>query len=369
MPNLSLGIVGLPNVGKSTLFNALVKNGQAAASNYPFCTIDPNVGIVEVPDERLQKLADIVKPGRIVPAIVEFTDIAGIIAGASKGEGLGNKFLSHIRETAAILLVARYFEDPDIIHVSGAIDPKADLKTVVLELILADLETVSKAKSRYQKAAKGGDKDAISALTFIEAVDEALNSGQLAKSVTPKDLAAEIALQEMHLLTAKPMLIVANIAESMLGVTSEELFSRSDVKDFVPSAEWIIPICAKLEAELIALPEDEQREFLAEYGLKESGLKRLAQSAYTLLGLETYFTAGPMEVRAWTIPVGCKAPQAAGVIHTDFEKGFIKAEVISYEDYIANNGEQGAKLAGKMRAEGKDYTVRDGDVLHFRFSN
>lgn len=368
MPNLSLGIVGLPNVGKSTLFNALVKNGQAAASNYPFCTIDPNVGVVEVPDERMAKLAAIVHPGRIVPAIVEFTDIAGIIAGASKGEGLGNKFLSHIRETAAIMLVARYFENPDVIHVNGAIDPRKDLETVILELILADIETVGRAKQRYTKAAKGGDKDAVASLRYIDSVEDALNKQQLARSVTPTDPIAETALRDMHLLTAKPMLIVANISESMLGISAEELYKQSDVSSIVSGPEWIIPICAKLEAELATLPESEQKEFLSEYGLSESGLTRLATSAYSLLGLETFFTAGPMEVRAWTMPKNCKAPQAAGVIHTDFEKGFIRAEVIAYADYVELEGEQGAKVAGKMRSEGKDYIMKDGDVVHFRFN-
>ena len=368
MPNLSLGIVGLPNVGKSTLFNALVKNGQAAASNYPFCTIDPNVGVVEVPDERLAVLADIVHPGRIVPAIVEFTDIAGIIAGASKGEGLGNKFLSHIRETAAIILVARFFEDPDIIHVNGTIDPRRDIEIVALELILADLEVVSKAKDRYWKAAKGGDKEAVSAYAYAEEVEKALNAQKPARSVMPKDAAAERAQTDMHLLTSKPILIVANISEDMLGISQSDLYEPVSSLDIIPNKDWILPICAKLEAELAALSATEQGEFLSEYGLKESGLVRLVRSAYTLLDLETFLTAGPMEVRAWTMPKQCRAPQAAGVIHTDFEKGFIRAEVTACSDYIAYGGELGAKTAGKTRSEGKEYIMHDGDIVHFRFN-
>lgn len=370
MSSLSLGIVGLPNVGKSTLFNALVKNGQAAASNYPFCTIDPNVGIVEVPDSRLAALSTIVSPERVVPAVVEFYDIAGIIKGASQGEGLGNKFLSHIRETSAILLVARFFDHPDIIHVSGEVNPKADLETVLLELILADVETVTKAKDRYAKQARGNDADAKAALSLLETLAEYLNGQKLA-SIFLKDNDSEAATKicrELQLLTAKPMLIVANVSEDMLGVEPAKLFADHDLASIVPSADWIIPICAKLEADLVALPEEEQAEFLAEYGLRESGLIRLVQSAYSLLNLETYFTAGVKEVRAWTMPKHCKAPQAAGIIHTDFEKGFIRAEVIAFPDYVAAGGEQGAKDAGRLRSEGKEYTMKDGDVVHFRFN-
>jgi len=366
MPSLSLGIVGLPNVGKSTLFNALVRNGQAEASNYPFTTIEPNVGIVEVPDSRLAALADIVHPGRIVPAVVEFYDIAGIIKGASQGEGLGNKFLSHIRETAAILLVARFFEQENVIHVNGAIDPKNDLETVLLELILADLDTVLKAKDRYAKQARGGDKDSAARLAFAEAMEQTLEAQKPVSSMSPKQDVELETLKELQLLTAKPMVVVANVSEKQLNLTAAQLFETYGLKDIVPSAEWIIPICAKIEAELSQLPPDEQAEFLESYGLHESGLNRLVRTSYSLLGLQTFFTAGPMEVRAWTIRKGTKAPDAAGVIHTDFIKAFIRAETIGYADYISGHGELGAKEAGRLRLEGKEYIVQDGDVMHFR---
>lgn len=368
MSRLSLGIVGLPNVGKSTLFNALVKNTHAEASNYPFCTIDPNVGIVEVPDERLAKLAELVQPARVVPAVVEFWDIAGIIKGASTGEGLGNKFLSNIRETAAIILVARFFDHPDIVHVNGAVNPRADLETVLLELILADLETVQKAKDRYAKAARGGDKAAQAAMHYVERLEQALSQEQAARTVAAAHDEERMVLRELQLLTSKPLLIVANVAEDQVGVDSATLYAEHSLEHIVPSADWIIPISAKLEAELAALPADEHELFLAEYGLKESGLNRLIQSAYQLLGLQTYFTAGPQEVRAWTVRKGARAPEAAGEIHTDFEKGFIRAETISFADFIAGGGEAGAKEAGKLRSEGKDYVVQDGDVMHFRFN-
>jgi len=366
--SLSLGIVGLPNVGKSTLFNALVKNGQAVASNYPFCTIDPNVGIVEVPDERLAHLAEIVHPERIIPAAIEFLDIAGIIKGASQGEGLGNKFLSHIRESAAILLVARFFDHPDIIHVNGKVDPKSDLETVLLELMLADLETVQKGLDRYTKASKGGDKTAVASLAFCRQLFEALEAQKTAATVKPKDEADYLVLQELQLLTAKPMLVVANVSEEQINTPAETLFTEYGLSSLVPSSDWIIPISARIEADLINLPEEEQQEFLESYGMKESGLTRLVQTSYSLLGLQTYFTAGPKEVRAWTIRKGDTAPIAAGVIHTDFTKGFIRAEVIAYSDYVAGKGEQGAKEAGRLRLEGKDYVVQDGDVMHFRFN-
>jgi GTP-binding protein YchF len=368
MPSLTLGIVGLPNVGKSTLFNALVKNGQAAASNYPFCTIDPNVGIVEVPDERLAVLAGIAKPEKILPAAIEFLDIAGIIKGASQGEGLGNKFLSHIRESAAILLVARFFDHPDVIHVHGKVDPKYDLETVLLELILADLDTAQKTMDRYRKAGKGGDKQAVAALGYVERVYAALEAGTPAATVPAVSDEDHIALREMQLLTSKPLLVVANVGEDQISATPEELYAQFDLKNLIPSSAWLIPISAQIEAELVALPEEEQAEYLDSFGLKESGLTRLVQSAYALLGLQTYFTAGPQEVRAWTIGKGWKAPLAAGVIHTDFTKGFIRAEVISYADYAQFKGEQGAKEAGKLRLEGKEYVVQDGDVMHFRFN-
>jgi GTP-binding protein YchF len=368
MPSLSLGIVGLPNVGKSTLFNALVKNGQAAASNYPFCTIDPNVGIVEVPDNRLQVLASIVKPEKIIPAAIEFLDIAGIIKGASQGEGLGNKFLSHIRESAAIILVARFFDHPDIIHVNGSVNPKYDLETVLLELVLADLDTAQKTIDRYRKAGKSGDKQAIAALAFVEKIYVALEKGSPAATITPISDEDFIALREMQLLTSKPILVVANVGEEQITTPAEELFKKHELGSLIPSSEWVIPISAQIEAELVALPESEQAEYLESFGLKESGLTRLVQCAYHLLGLQTYFTAGPQEVRAWTIEQGWKAPLAAGVIHTDFTKGFIRAEVISYNDYAQYKGETGAKEAGKLRLEGKEYVVQDGDVMHFRFN-
>jgi GTP-binding protein YchF len=368
MSRLSLGIVGLPNVGKSTLFNALVKNGQAEASNYPFCTIEPNVGIVEVPDDRLASLAVVVQPQRIVPAVVEFCDIAGIIAGASQGEGLGNKFLAHIRETAAIVLVARFFDHPDIVHVTGSVDPKRDLETVLLELVLADLEVVIKAHDRVGKAARGADKVAVQQLAYLERIRQALENEQPARTVPPASEEESTLLRELQLLTAKPLMIVANVSESDVALAPEALFTTHNLGSLVPSADWIIPISAKLEAELAALPADEQAAFLGEYGLAESGLNRLVRTAYELLGLQTYFTAGVQEVRAWTIPVGAKAPEAAGVIHTDFTKGFIRAEVIRYADYVALQGESGAREAGKLRSEGKEYVVQDGDVMHFRFN-
>lgn len=367
MASLSLGIVGLPNVGKSTLFNALVKNGQAAASNYPFCTIDPNVGLVEVPDPRLVALSSLVKPEQTIPAVVEFYDIAGIIKGASQGEGLGNKFLSHIRETAAIVLVARFFDHPDIIHVNGEVNPKHDLETVLLELILADLETVAKAIERYRRAARG-NADGQAMLDYAESIEQALTQQKPASSIAVTNPHAAKALQEMQLLTAKPMLVVANVSEDMLGVTGEELFKKYELESLIPTADWVLPVCAKLEAELISLPEEEQLDFLQSYELKESGLTRLVQRAYHLLGLATFFTAGPKEVRAWTMRQNSTAPQAAGVIHTDFEKGFIRAEIIAYKDYVATGSELAAKEAGKLRSEGKEYQMRDGDVVHFRFN-
>jgi GTP-binding protein YchF len=365
---LTIGIVGLPNVGKSTLFNALVKNGQAVASNYPFCTIDPNVGIVEVPDSRLGTLTDIAKPEKVIPAVVEFVDIAGIIKGASQGEGLGNKFLSHIREAAAIIIVARFFDHPDVIHVNGKVDPKSDLETVLLELILADLETIQKGIDRYTKAAKGGDKVAVAQVAYAKSVLEALENEKPASSVTPVADSDFIVVRELQLLTGKPLLVVANLGEAQLDLTPEHLFTTYDLGSLIPSADWIIPICAQIEAELISLPEDEQKEFLESYGMSESGLNRLVRSSYSLLNLQTYFTAGPQEVRAWTIKKGDTAPIAAGVIHTDFTKGFIRAEVIAFNDYVQGKGEQGAKEAGKLRLEGKEYVVHDGDVMHFRFN-
>jgi GTP-binding protein YchF len=368
MSRLSLGIVGLPNVGKSTLFNALVKNTHAEASNYPFCTIDPNVGIVEVPDERLAGLASITNPKKILPAVVEFWDIAGIIKGASTGEGLGNKFLANIRETAAIVLVARFFDHPDIIHVNGVINPKADLETVLLELILADLETVQKGKDRYAKQARGGDKAALAMQAYAELLEKTLGNEMPASKAPASTDEEKTVIRELQLLTAKPMLVVANVAEEDSKIDAAKLFDEHNLGSLIPSAEWLIPISAKLEADLAALPADEQEMFLAEYGLEESGLDRLIRTAYSLLGLQTYFTAGPEEVRAWTMRVGAYAPEAAGEIHTDFEKGFIRAEVIAYADYMTGRGEAGAREAGKLKSEGKEYLVKDGDVMHFRFN-
>lgn len=365
MSSLSLGLVGLPNVGKSTLFNALVKGSQAQASNYPFCTIDPNVGIVEVPDSRLGELSKLVNPAKIVPAVVEFWDIAGIIKGASQGEGLGNQFLSHIRQTAALVQVVRCFQHPDVIHVQGEINPASDLETVLLELMLADLDTVGKGIERYRKAAKGGDAAAKACLAYAERLFSALEAEQPARSAAPEHEADHIVLRELQLLTAKPMLVVANIDESQLGLDAGQLVERFGLDRFV-SAEQVIPICAKIEAELSALPAEEQREFLESYGLVSSGLDRLAQAAYRLLSLRTFFTAGPKEAKAWTIQAGTDAQHAAGVIHTDFIKAFIRAETIAYGDYVAYAGEQGAKEAGKLRLEGKEYVVQDGDVMHFR---
>lgn len=363
--SLKIGIVGLPNVGKSTLFNALTKSRGAAAANYPFCTIDPNVGIVEVPDPRLQKLAELVKPEKIIPAVVEFVDIAGLVKGASEGEGLGNRFLSHIRECHAILQVLRFFEDPDIIHVSGRIDPKSDLEVIHLELILADLETLNKRFSETERKAKSGEKEAVRQLECFRKVKAALEAGQLACRAPLNDEEKEL-LKPLNLLTAKPFLYVANLKESELSGFDKEAAKKS--LNLGPQEE-ILPISAKVEEDLIDFSPKEAEEYLKELGLKESGLSAVIHAAYRLLGWQTYFTAGPKEVRAWQVPIGAKAPQAAGVIHTDFEKGFIRAETIAYDDYIADGGEKGAHEKGKLRQEGRDYVVQDGDVMHFKFSS
>jgi len=356
---LKIGIVGLPNVGKSTLFNALVKGNQAEASNYPFCTIEPNVGIVEVPDERLDRLATIVNPAKIVPAAIEFVDIAGLVAGAHKGEGLGNKFLSHIREVDAIALVTRFFENADITHVSGKIDPKIDIEIIMLELVMADFETISKVYYNAEKQAKDGKAINIAKKEAIKAIYDGLEQGLPVNEINvPKGLEKG---DLPPLLTAKPRLYLANIAESQIS-------SFSPSSPPYPSSPSFIPISAKLESELVNLPDSEKSEFLATYGLDKSGLEKVIQAAYDILGLHSYFTAGPKEVKAWTIRQGAKAPEAAGVIHTDFEKGFIRAEVISYEDYIKYNGELKAREAGRMRSEGKEYIVQDGDVMLFRFN-
>jgi ribosome-binding ATPase len=357
------GIVGLPNVGKSTLFNALTKAG-IQAENYPFCTIDPNVGVVPVPDLRQDRLAEIVKPQRVVPTAMEFVDIAGLVAGASKGEGLGNKFLANIRETDAIVHVVRCFEDDNVIHVDGKVDPLSDIEVINTELALADLETVEKNILRTAKVAKSGDKEARARLDVLEAVRTCLDEGRLVRSMG-LDADRLARLRDLHLLTVKPTLYIANVAEDGFDHNP-----RLDAVCALAKAEGaeVVAVCAAIEAELVELDEDEQRAFLDELGLEEPGLNRVIRAGYRLLGLQTYFTAGVKEVRAWTVPVGATAPQAAGVIHTDFEKGFIRAEVTSYEDFVACNGEQGAREAGKLRLEGKDYVVRDGDVMHFRFN-
>lgn len=362
--SLKCGIVGLPNVGKSTLFNALTKAG-IAAENYPFCTIEPNVGVVELPDPRLQQLAEIVKPERIVPAIVEFVDIAGLVAGASNGEGLGNKFLSHIRETDAIVNVVRCFEDDNVVHVAGKVDPIADIEVIQTELCLADLAAAEKALARVSKIAKSGDKDAAKLVTILERCLAALNEAKPVRTVSFSKEELPL-LKQFFFITAKPAMFVANVAED--GFTNNPLLERLQAFAAAQHAP-VVAICAKLEAEMAEMSDEDRQMFLEELGQTEPGLNRLIRAAFKLLGLQTYFTAGVKEVRAWTIRIGDTGPQAAGVIHTDFEKGYIRAQTIAFEDYIAYKGEQGAKDAGKMRAEGKEYVVKDGDVMNFLFSS
>jgi len=362
--SLKCGIVGLPNVGKSTLFNALTKAG-IAAENYPFCTIEPNVGIVEVPDERLNALAAIAKPEKVIPAIVEFVDIAGLVAGASKGEGLGNQFLANIRETDAIAHVVRCFEDPNVIHVSNKIDPLSDIETINTELALADLASVERQLAKYTKAARaGGDKEAARLVAVLEKCQAALNE---AKPVRSLDLYEEekVVIKPLCLLTAKPAMYVANVKEG--GFEGNPLLDAVR-KHAEAERAPVVAVCAAIEAEIADMDEADKAVFLADMGMTEPGLNRVIGAGYTLLGLQTFFTAGPKEVRAWTMHKGDTAPKAAGVIHTDFEKGFIRAEVIAYADYIAGRGEAGAKEAGRLRLEGKEYIVRDGDVVHFRFN-
>lgn len=363
---LHAGIVGLPNVGKSTLFNAITQAG-AEAANYPFCTIDPNVGIVQVPDHRLGVLAEMVHPDRIVPATVEFVDIAGLVKGASKGEGLGNKFLSHIREVDAIVHVVRCFEDSNVVHVEGNIDPKRDIETIELELILADMESIEKRSERVTKLLKSGDKKVQAEVDLLNKLKEAFNEGKSARRLTYTEEEQEL-LKTISLLSSKPVLYAANVSEEELTSNEENKYVQQVRELAAQENSEVVVVCAKIESEIAELEDDEKLAFLEDLGLQESGLDRLIRAAFHLLGLMTFFTAGPMEVKAWTIRQGTKAPQAAGTIHTDFERGFIRAEVVSYTDFVEKGGLNGARDKGLVRLEGKDYLMQDGDIVHFRFN-
>lgn len=363
---MRIGIVGLPNVGKSTLFNAITKAG-AECANYPFCTIEPNVGVVAVPDERLDRLAQMERPQKVTPATIEFVDIAGLVKGASRGEGLGNKFLSHIREVDAIAHVVRCFEDANVVHVEGGIDPIRDIETINLELIFSDLEVLERRMDRVKKQAKSGEKQYLQELAMLERLKEGLEHNKPARAQEFSEEEREI-VKQVFMLTYKPVIYVANISENDL-ISGKENDNVGKVREYASrEGSEVIPICARLEAELAELPEDEKKELLSEYGLEEPGLNRLIKAGYRLLGLITFLTAGPKEVRAWTIKQGTKAPQAAGKIHSDFERGFIRAEVVAYDDLIACGSQQAVREKGLLRSEGKDYVMKDGDVVVFRFN-
>ncbi|MFC1647698.1 redox-regulated ATPase YchF [Patescibacteria group bacterium] len=363
--SLKIGIVGLPNVGKSTLFNALTKEGAAESANYPFCTIDPNVGIVEVPDERLDELAKVANPQQIIPTVIEFVDIAGLVKGASEGEGLGNQFLSHIRECHAIVQVIRVFEDPDVVHVHGEVHPQKDREILEAELIFADLQTLEKRLQKAESEAKSGDKEKIEYAEILKKIEAYFHQGKLVSNMDLTDEEKE-AIRDLHLLTSKPLLYIANIHENEVSsINIDELRKKLEINN----QTTLIPISAKVEEELGSFSDKEAQEFLQSLGLKETGLNQLIKASYKLLNLITFFTAGPKEVRAWTVRKGSNAPKAAGVIHTDFEKGFIKAEVIDWNDFVKSGGEAQVKEKGLMRLEGKDYIVQDGDVMHFKFNN